>query len=126
MYDVVYLLIFLYFLELCCQQRQRAEGLETLIDEYGLIVNIDMTVATRPKQTSGRSIIDLTLTSSSLEYLPVWAIDPELANPSDHELITFDLENLENSIGTLGPSTEITEWSIKDVADGQKGGARQA
>lgn len=43
--------------------RQRAESFEKGIDEHGFMVNDDISVATRQKQTSGRSIIDLTLTS---------------------------------------------------------------
>ena len=109
-----------------CEHRQRAGQLENIIDRYGLIVNNDTSIATRPKQTQGRSIIDLTLTTPDLEYLPAWTIDPEYATPSDHELITFDLENIDKTMGSLGVSMEITEWAIKEMTTERKRAAQSA
>ena len=87
--------------------------MEALIDTYGLIVNNDTSIPTRPKQTAGHSIIDLTIMTPALGYVAEWSIDPEYATPSDHELITFDLENLDESYGSIGPSKEITGWALK-------------
>lgn len=97
---------------LACRHRLRADQLETIIDDYGLLVNNDTTMATRPKQTPGHSIIDLTLTIPELDYLPAWTIDPDYVTPSDHELISFDLENMNNTKGPLGVSTATTGWDI--------------
>lgn len=72
-------------------------------------------VATRPKQTLSCSIIDLTLTTPDLGYLPAWTIDPDYATPSDHELVSFDLENTDKILGSLGVSTEITGWTIREM-----------
>lgn len=103
-----------------CQRRQRAAQLEFIIDKYGLLINNDMTTATRPKQTPGCSIIDLTLTTPDLGFLHAWTIDPEYATPSDHELISFDLENLNGSVGALGPSNKVTGWDIKNMTEDQE------
>lgn len=102
-----------------CRRRERAEKLEALIDTYGLIVNNDTSIPTRPKQTAGRSIIDLTITTPALGYVAEWSIDPECATPSDHELITFDLENLDQTYGIIGPSKEITGWALKNLTEEQ-------
>ena len=83
-----------------------------------------MTVATRPKQTPGYSIIDLTLTTSDLGLLPSWIIDPDYSTQSDHELISFDIENLDNKIGSMGPSSEVTGWAIKEINDDQERAAK--
>ena len=93
-----------------CQHRQRADRLEFIIDQYGLIVNNDTTVATRPKKSPGLSIIDLTLTTPDIGFLSAWTIDPDYATPSDHELITFDVEALNQEKGILSPSTDVTGW----------------
>ncbi|KAI0996243.1 hypothetical protein K3495_g11936 [Podosphaera aphanis] len=103
-----------------CRRRERAETLEALIDKYELIVNNDMAVPTRPKNTAGHSIIDLTITTPALGFVAAWSIDPEYATPSDHELITFDLENLEYTQGCLGPSKEVTGWALKDLTTEQE------
>lgn len=103
-----------------CRDKQRSEKLETLIDSFGLLINNDFSKATRAKRTPGHSIIDLTFTTSDMGYLPSWTIDPEYATPSDHELITFDVESLSNIIGSLGPSTEITGWAVKDPTEEQE------
>lgn len=74
-----------------------------------------MTTPTRPKQTSGCSIIDLTMSTPDLGYLPAWTIDPEYATPSDHELITFDSENLNNQAKQTQTYSEITGWALKEI-----------
>lgn len=66
-----------------CEHRQRAQRLENIIDRYGLIVNNDISVATRPKQTKGRSI-DLILKTLDLGDFPAWTIEQDCATPSDH------------------------------------------
>ncbi|KAI0998334.1 hypothetical protein K3495_g9861 [Podosphaera aphanis] len=108
------------------QHRQRADGLESIIKRYDLIVNNDTTIATRPKQSPGLSIIDLTLTTPDIGLLPAWTIDPEYATPSDHELITFDLEKMGKRSGSLGPSTEATGWAIKNMINEQEQEAQMA
>lgn len=52
-----------------------------------------------------------------MEYLLSLKIEPEYATPSDHELITFDVEFLKNEIVSMGPSTEITGWVVKDPTE---------
>ncbi|KAI0999672.1 hypothetical protein K3495_g8523 [Podosphaera aphanis] len=79
-----------------------------------------MAVPTRPKNTAGHSIIDLTITTPALGFVAAWSIDPEYATPSDHELITFDLENLDFTQGSLGPSKEVTGWALKDLTTEQE------
>lgn len=91
-----------------CRRRERAEVLEMLINEYDLIINNDTTIPTRPKQTAGHSVIDLTIITLALGYVAGWLIDQEYATPSDHELIIFDLENLDDSKGSFGPRKETT------------------
>ncbi|POS82736.1 hypothetical protein EPUL_004709 [Erysiphe pulchra] len=90
------------------RRQERTEILEGLIDKYSLIINNDTLIPTRLKQTAGRSVTDLTFTTPVLGFVAAWTIDPEYATPSDHELITFDLENLDETFGSTGPSKEIT------------------
>lgn len=59
-------------------------------------------------KTAGRSVIDLTFMTPLLGLVAVRPIDPECETPSDHELITFDLENLYETHGSMGPSKETT------------------
>ena len=103
-----------------CRRRERAETLEALIDKYELIVNNDMAVPTRPKNTAGHSIIDLTITTPALGFVAAWSIDPEYSTPSDHELITFDLKNLDYTQGSIGPSKDVTGWALKDLTTEQE------
>lgn len=103
-----------------CTRRERAEDLEALIDKYELIVNNDTAVPTRPKNTAGHSIIDLTITTPALGFVASWSIDPEYATPSDHELITFDLENLDHTSGSIGASKEITGRALKELTADQE------
>lgn len=46
--------------------------------------------------------------TATLGQVNSWTIDPEFSTPSDHELIVFDLENLNESVGSLGSSQGIT------------------
>lgn len=103
-----------------CQQGQRAIGLKAIKDQFELIVNNDVTVATRPEQLPGLSIIELTLTTPDIGHLSVWTIDPEYTTPWDHELITFCIENVNKVSGSVGPSTEVTGWAIKDMTINQE------
>lgn len=103
-----------------CRIKQRAEKPESLIDSYGLLFNSDFSVATRAKRTPSYSIIDLTSTTPDVGSLLSWMIDPEHATPPDHELIIFDIDSLNIKIGSLGSSTEITGWAIKDLTEDQK------
>lgn len=100
-----------------CKRRERAEILEGLIDKYNLIINNDTLIPTRPKQTAGRSVIDLTFTTPILGFVAAWTIDSEYATPSDHELITFDLENLDETFGSMGPSKETTGWTLINLPE---------
>ncbi|POS87202.1 hypothetical protein EPUL_001602 [Erysiphe pulchra] len=70
---------------------------------------------TRPKATPGLSIIDLTLTTRAIGQVASWTIDPEFSTPSDHQFIAFELENLNGTVGSIGPSKHITEWDIKGM-----------
>ena len=54
-----------------CRRRIRADQLESIIDRHKLLVNNEMTTPTRLKQTSGCFIIDLTMSTPDLGYLPV-------------------------------------------------------
>ena len=108
-----------------CRRRIRADQLESIIDRHKLLVNNEMTTPTRPKQTSGCSIIDLTMSTPDLGYLPVWTIDPEYATPSDHELITLDFENLNNQAKQTQICSEITGWALKEITTEQEKEAKR-
>lgn len=83
-------------------------------------------MATSLKQKKGRSITDLTLTTPDLGDLPAWTIDLDCATTSDLELITFDLEKIDKTVGSQGKSTEITGWAIKETTIEQEGTGHQA
>ncbi|POS88401.1 hypothetical protein EPUL_000062 [Erysiphe pulchra] len=87
------------YLNPACRHRQRADQLETIIDDYGLLVNNDTTV---------------------LGYLAAWTIDPDYVTPSDHELISSDLENPNNTIGSLRVSTATIGWDIRGMTEDQE------
>lgn len=78
-------------------------------------MNNYVTVATRPKQSPGLSIIDLILTTPDIGLLSTGIIDPEYATPLDHELITFDIENLNIERRSLGLRTEVIGLAIKNM-----------
>ena len=69
-----------------CVNRQNAGPLEEHIDKYELIVNNNTDFPTWP-QSTGKSIIDLALTTTTLGPLTLWEILEEYPSMSDHELI---------------------------------------
>lgn len=77
-------------------------------------------MAEKPKQTPGHSVIDLTPTTLELGYLRAWTFYPDYVTPSDHELISFDLENMNNTKGPLEVSTATTGWDLKGMTGDQK------
>lgn len=54
-----------------------------------------------------------------------WTIDPDYSTPSDHELITFELEKIDHTQGGLGPSNEVTGWAIKNATKSKEKAARR-
>lgn len=62
------------------------------------------------------SIIDLTFTTLELRILDPWVIEKELATPSDHERIVFDMANLYETVSSMGRSQEVTGWAIKAMS----------
>lgn len=69
----------------------------------------------RPKQTAGCSIIDLTLSMPDLGLLQALTINEHYAIPSDHGLITLDLESLDEMYGNLSLNKKLTGWPFKDL-----------
>lgn len=102
-----------------CKTRIRADKLEKIIDQHKLPVDNDMTIPTRPKQTLGCFIIDITMTTPDIGYLPAWTIDPEYSTPPDNELIIFDFENLNSQVGQAQSCSEITGWALKEIKSEQ-------
>lgn len=94
--------------------------MQTLINTHNLIINNDTSIPTRPKQTAGHSVIDLAITTPELGFVAEFPIDPDCLIPSDHELITFDLDNLDHTHGSMGPSKEVTGWALKDLIEEQE------
>lgn len=45
-----------------------------------------------------------------LDYVSAWTFNPDYSTPWDHELITFDIENLDSILGTLRSSKETIGW----------------
>lgn len=50
------------------------------------------------------SIIDLTFNTAEFGTLDSWIIDEDLTTPSDHEMVVFDLANLEDTLVSMGTS----------------------
>lgn len=98
-----------------CLWRERVEIPEALLRDYDLIINNDTSILTRPIRTLGRSVIDLTLTTPDLGLVSAWNIDLDYSTPSDYELITFDLENIDQTQDGLGPGKEVIGWDVKDA-----------
>lgn len=64
--------------------------------------------AIRPTRSQATSINDLIFTTFELSTMDSWAIDEELATPSDYELIVFNMANLDEKKAGIGTSREIT------------------
>lgn len=64
-----------------CRHKKRAHHLESMINEYGLLINNYVAVAIRYKQKQDHSIINLTITTPDLGYLNAWTIDPNYVTP---------------------------------------------
>ena len=104
-------------------QRKNAAPLEEIIDQHSLYINNPLGEATHYKESPGLSIIDLALTTPSLESLQAWEIDKERATGSDHELILLGWEALEEP-PPGGTSREITGWQI-DALQANKDALKQ-
>jgi hypothetical protein len=93
-----------------------AGPLETVVEDYNLILNNQPGVITRPGRGSRGSIIDLTFTTTEIGPLESWAIEEEFPTPSDHELILFewlDPGYILNKAET--PKGDITGWNIDNL-----------
>jgi hypothetical protein len=99
--------------------------LEALIETFTLHINNDMDEATRPKKSPGASIIDLTLTTVDIGALPTWGIERDMATGSDHELIVWGWECLDEDLGDVSAGdqiaaateNEVTGWDVKALGE---------
>jgi hypothetical protein len=75
------------------QTRKNVGPLKDIITKFGLILNNEPSVITRPAEAVNsyhlKSIINLTFTTPEIEPLESWAIEIDHLTPSDHELIVF-------------------------------------
>jgi hypothetical protein len=90
--------------------RANARPLEDLIEGENLFINNKPGTPTRPKVTSGISIIDLVLTMVSMGPLRAWVVDEDHPIGSDHETIVMEWTPMEH--GSMPPSKEVTGWQI--------------
>lgn len=63
------------------------------------------------------SIINLMFTTREIEAVDFWIIDQELSTMFDHKVIVCDLTNLDETVGGMGTSQEVTGRSIKTLSD---------
>lgn len=91
-----------------CGEKRDARGLEALIEEHDLIFNSKPGRATKLTQRDITSIIDLTFTTAEIGALDTWVIVRELATSLDHGVIVYDLVNVDNTVGGMGTSQEVT------------------
>jgi ribonuclease HI len=94
------------------RSRVNAGPLEDIIERFSLFLNNTPGKATRPKQSPGISIIDLSLSSPALGPLQGWEINGDLSTPSDHEFLVMAWSSPQDR-----PShkKEITGWKIDDL-----------
>jgi Endonuclease-reverse transcriptase len=75
------------------QTRKNVGPLEDIIAEFGLILNNEPGVITRPAEAVNSCylgfIIDLTFTTPEIGSLESWAIEIDYLTSLDHELIVF-------------------------------------
>ena len=81
-----------------------------MIERHGLIINNNEYQATRSGNNC-RSIIDLTLSTSSAGALAKWEIDESLATTSDHEVIVFEWTPL-NAVILKGEKEGAQNWDL--------------
>jgi hypothetical protein len=95
-------------------QRKEAGPLETIIEDFDLILNNEQGAITRPGNKTKGSIIDLTFTTTELGPLDLWVIDEDDPTPSDHALILMEWADInETCITYKGKQKgEITGWNI--------------
>lgn len=65
------------------------------------------------------------MTTPDIGYLSDLTIDPEYATPSDHDIITFDFENLINQVGQAQTCSKITGWALKETTKEQESTAKE-
>ena len=81
------------------QEIQGDNRVPELIDDFNLILNNTQGVTTRKatRQNSKiESTLDLTLSTSQMGYLASWTVESEFTTPSDHEVITFSWNSLQD------------------------------
>lgn len=100
-----------------CGEKRDAMELEILIENYDLICNNESRKAIRPTRGQATFIIDLTFTMPELGPLDSWIIDKRLTVLSDHELIVFDMDNLDETIDSMRTIQEVTGWAIKVMSE---------
>lgn len=72
---------------------------------------------TRPIKGQPTSIIDFTFFTPELGALESWIIDEELVTPFDHELIIFNMTNMDETVDRMSTSQEVTGWPIKAMSE---------
>ena len=99
-------------------QRKEAGPLETIIEDFDLILNNEQGAITRPGNKKKGSIIDLTFTTTDLGLLDLWVIDEDDPTPSDHALILLEWADINDTCITYKGKQkgEITGWNI-DMLD---------
>ena len=95
-------------------QRKEAGPLETIIEDFDLILNNEQGAITRPGNKTKGSIIDLTFTTTELGLLDLWVIDEDDPTPSDHALILLKWADINDTCITYKGKQkgEITGWNI--------------
>lgn len=95
-------------LNLHCVKRMNTVGLETLIERHHLILINKLAVESRPTQNSRTSIIDLLFPISDIGALNACVINKELSTPSDNEVVVCHLKSLDEIVGGMETSQEVT------------------
>lgn len=83
---------------------------------HDLILNNEPEKATGPTQWNTTLIIDLTFTTLDIGALESWIIDIEFSTQSDHEMIVFQFGNLDESVGGMRTSQDVTGWRAKGLS----------
>lgn len=94
--------------------------LKAIIKGHDLILNNASRKATTPTRRNVPFIINLTITSPEIGALYTWIIDDELFTLFDHEVSVCNLSNLNETVGGMGTSQEVTGWSVKVLLDEKK------
>lgn len=100
-----------------CRKKRDAADLQALIEKHYLILNNELEKATRPTRRNTTSIMDLTFTTQEIGALDTWIIDRELSTPSNYEVIVCELTNLDETVGGMRTSQEVTGRSFKALPD---------